>query len=203
MGCGGGRLLPWLGKYALNCTAIEPDSERLAIAKETYPDVSFEEASIDEHEGSYDLVLCSHVLQHVPSDRVAPTLQKLRNLTKPDGTLILLYSRSTSGQDEYSLDTLRRQQTRSLKVDEYQFNEELRVGSTDVLPIHYFDPDALKQMGEEIGWKETMRWAFHITDSQYSGKNPDNLINIDPSLRRKFGRDMLVIWQRTDKNGAA
>src|SRR5947208_10005795 len=87
-GTGEGRLLPMLSRFAADVVALDPDPERLAAAR--YVElpgtrVDFVNREITEYDGEpFDLILCSHVIQHVPTARVEPILRALRSRAKPD-----------------------------------------------------------------------------------------------------------------------
>lgn len=202
-GCGDGRLLSWLGRYASTITVIDPDNSRLDLAKKQpdVDDVTFYQESIAEHKkASYDLILCSHIIQHMPSTEVVPTLGHLAKLTASGGLLALLYSRSPVGEEHYSLDSLRGDKVHSQKVLKSTFDAAFQIPvEPPVLPIHFFDPGVLASQARQLGWKEVWNWTFHAVEKNHrltSLPNRDATINGDPELRQKFGRDMLVLWQR-------
>lgn len=66
------------------------------------PDVDhhWDITAIDAPDAAFDLVLCSHVLEHVPDDRAA--LGELRRILSPQGTAIIQvpYARDTPTTDE-------------------------------------------------------------------------------------------------------
>src|SRR3972149_8529176 len=73
-GCGTGRLLSEFQEFFKKIVAIDPDRPALEAAKETSRErsisekVIFQNASIEKFEWqkrSIDVILCSHVLQHV------------------------------------------------------------------------------------------------------------------------------------------
>lgn len=108
-GCGRGRLLPALGRDGLVVDLVEPDPRRAAAAaaeaaKWLQPgwsvhclDVATFARSAAGAYQRYDLVLCSHVLQHVASQDRMPLVRHLAELLQPGSGRFLLTFASSGG----------------------------------------------------------------------------------------------------------
>lgn len=207
VGCGLGRLLPWLAGLAGHVTAIDPDPDRRAAASRRAAglantcDITIADVSIAELNAEpFDLVLCSHVIQHIPTTDLVPLLRRLHGVTAPDGALVLIYTRSPVGGERYSIDRDENGRVRSHPVDREQFDAMLASGAIDEgLPIHHRDPIQLANTGAPIGWAERWSWTYHVMedlgllDAQL---DRDIVVNGSSDLHRLFGRDMVAVWQR-------
>lgn len=203
-GCGEGRLLPWLARFSAAVTAADPDAERLASARRKAvadTELSFVRSPIAELTGGpYDLVMCSHVIQHVPTADVAPILRRLAEVTAPGGALVLAYSRSPVGQGSFSLDSIEAgTEVRSHRVGREEFDRALRDGSGAALPVRYLDPEQVAAEAADAGWRTAWEWTYHVLDDlgtvdQYLDR--DELVNGSGPLRRHLGRDQIALLRR-------
>ncbi|WP_236725360.1 class I SAM-dependent methyltransferase [Amycolatopsis orientalis] len=202
-GCGEGRLLPWVARFSADVTAADPDQERLAKARETVVEdtrFSFTASPITELDGGpYDLVVCSHVIQHVPTSDVAPILRRLAGLTAPGGALVLAYSRSPIGQGAFSLDSVEGGEVRSRRIGREQFDKALREGEGPALPVRYLDPAEVAAEAAEAGWRTEWEWTYHVLDDLGPADehvDRDELVNASGPLRRHLGRDLVTLLRR-------
>ncbi|MEU3623346.1 SAM-dependent methyltransferase [Amycolatopsis coloradensis] len=203
-GCGEGRLLPWLARFSADVTAADPDRDRLAKASETViedTECSFTVSPITGLDGGpYDLVMCSHVIQHVPTPDVAPILRRLAGITAPGGTLVLAYSRSPIGQGAFSLDSVEDgTEIRSRRVSREVFDKALRGGGGQALPVRYLDPLEVAAEATEAGWRTEWEWTYHVLDDLGPADehiDRDELVNASGPLRRHLGRDLVTLLRR-------
>ncbi|WP_410654711.1 class I SAM-dependent methyltransferase [Amycolatopsis sp. lyj-112] len=205
-GCGEGRLLDWLSRFSAVITAADPDPDRLATARRNAlkdTEVTFTVSPITELDGGpYDLVVCSHVIQHVPTSDVAPILRRLAEVTAPGGTLVLAYSRSPIGQGKYSLDSVEADgEVRSRRVGREEFDKALRDGDGPALPIRYLDPEEVTADAAEAGWRTAWEWTYHVLEDLGPADehiDRDELVNASGPLRRHLGRDLVALLRRED-----
>ena len=95
IGCGGGLISELLAKKNANVTGIDENIYNIKQAKEhakmSSIKIDYKNQSLDtfykKNKKKYDLILCLEVLEHV--DDVKKTLDKISELMKPGGTLIL------------------------------------------------------------------------------------------------------------------
>lgn len=198
-GCGEGRLLSWFGRFGREIVALDPDEQRLAKAETIFTEASFVQGYPGElaHE-PFDITVCSHVIQHVSSEDLTPLLAELRTLTKPDGLLVLMFSRAPVGCEGFYIATLGKEHS----VDVHQFNNVLRSGAEKQLPFRLFDPEKLKETARGLGWMPEWEWTFHVLDNTddlgEDLKTRDDKVNADLLLSRRLGRDMMMVWRRDD-----
>ncbi len=96
VGIGNGRLLPIYAPHAAHVTGMDISAEQLERATQaarelnvSFDTVLCQEASrIDLADNSFDLIICSRVLQHVYDWR--ESVAEFARILKPDGDLVLL-----------------------------------------------------------------------------------------------------------------
>lgn len=204
-GCGEGRLLPWLTQLAGDITSVDPDPDRLAVARKQAEHLrdrklNFESCAITDFSSEpFNLVVCSHVIQHVSTREVIPLLERLHQLTTPDGVLLLSYSRAPVGQESFALTRLEEGQARSYPVDREQFDATVRQPIPGPgLPVHFLDPLELTEQAREIGWTDDWNWTYHVIDDlgvidRYADR--DEVVNSFAPLWRNLGRDVMTLWR--------
>lgn len=72
---------------------IEPDKERVSLAKQLYPDhnfVIFDEQRIPTNDDSVDYVFIIAVLHHIPDEQIRNYLQEFERVLKPGGKIIVM-----------------------------------------------------------------------------------------------------------------
>lgn len=89
VGCGGGAFLRRMRKAGWAVAGTEPDAKAAArlAAQEGFPVYSSLEDMIQEREQQFDVIVLSHVIEHLPDP--IHTLTQLRSLLSADGRLLL------------------------------------------------------------------------------------------------------------------
>ena len=204
-GCGDGRLLNWIANYATDITAVDPDADRLAnarrIALPPGTEAAFRQAPISGVDGTgYDLVVCSHIVQHLPTADTDAALRHLHDVAAPGALLVLTYSRSPVGRGGYVLEWHEDGEIRHQSVDRTRFDEALTAGArTGVLPVRLIDPEEFGKEVAAAGWVPCWEWTYHVLDDLGvldSYLDRDDLVNAYPALRLNLGRDIVTLWRR-------
>ncbi len=131
---------------------------------------------IPEPDSTYDIVLCSHVLEHVPRDRVA--MKEIFRILKPGGWAILQVPVQWDRPNTYEDPTI-------IKPDE----REKAFGQSDHVRIYGSDyPDRLRQAG------------FEATVDQYVQTFQQGQVDCY-GLPRNHG--IIVCWKRRNLTGQA
>lgn len=95
IGCGNGDRLALLQDLGWTVTGVEPDASATKMASARGLDVlSGELSSLEFPAGSFDAILMSHVIEHVPDPQ--ETIRECHGLLRPGGTLILLTPNTNS-----------------------------------------------------------------------------------------------------------
>jgi len=91
IGCGGGDALWFLQKWGCDCSGLESTEAGVAATRRRVPGVDARVGDVysnDFPDHAFDLILMSHVIEHLP--RPAEALERVRRLLKPDGMLCLM-----------------------------------------------------------------------------------------------------------------
>lgn len=95
IGCGYGRLSPWIAELAIDSYAIEPNEDAVEEAQIQYPEIQFENVpaqNIPFEEGFFDLVVAWTVLQHVPPNTIDAVCEEISRVTKEGGLVLIAES---------------------------------------------------------------------------------------------------------------
>jgi len=103
IGCGYGRMTPWLSEFADDVTGIEPNDEMRRYVEEYYPDIetlSDKAQNISVSDDKYDLVFTRSVLQHVPPDSIRDVTAEIDRVATDDATLLVCEATKGSPDDK-------------------------------------------------------------------------------------------------------
>jgi len=93
VGCGYGRLSPWLARLSGAHHAVDPNSDAIETARTHYPQVDFREATAQDlpyEDDSFGLVFTWNVLMHIPPDSIEAAIDEIQRVCRSDGTLLLM-----------------------------------------------------------------------------------------------------------------
>jgi cyclopropane fatty-acyl-phospholipid synthase-like methyltransferase len=201
-GCGGGRMLVEFQNEYAKGIGIEPDVSRLAVAKKKVEvnqlaeKVSLLNVGIEQVELSHkvDMILCSHVLQHVTTTAVDEILNTFRDVMDEDGLLFITSCHSKEKQDTYSKSRLEERKLVEEYIDEQEFNS-LVTNSNHTLPAHFFTKRSIKERLEAAGFEMVEFLVYHILDEVEGLEHPierDEFVNQSSRLQESKGRDFFV-----------
>jgi 2-polyprenyl-3-methyl-5-hydroxy-6-metoxy-1,4-benzoquinol methylase len=202
-GCGTGRLLPEFKPHFDKILAVDPDDQQIEKAadlakhqrfanKTVFENVPIEE--LDWEKESIDVILCSHVLQHVHTKNVPRILNKFNLLAKKDGLLFIMTTHSGRKRDYFAKTYLKNAEAIEENIRKNEFNSLIN-NKVDVLPIHFFSIDSITNLLENSGFTPLDFNSYHFS---YMGAPLDRVIEIDGAvnkftgLKGKLGRDLLV-----------
>jgi len=202
-GCGWGRGLPWVAKFAERIIAVDPDPSRLAEARKyeslAKTRLSFENISIGEVQGGpYELIVCNHVIQHVSTSMTQRILSKFRDLATPSTILVMSFSRSPVGKEFYGVSCMKEGVPGFEKIDRSDFNRLADMGgSPGYLPVRMIDPDLFSADALAVGWQTCWSWTYHSIGwpGAELGAGSDEIVNQTPSLLHKSQGDIYVVMR--------
>ena len=135
VGCGNGRIIKEFAKTGDEIFLVEPDKERLKQAFSVLRENGVEnihtyECFIEDFDDSSckaDIIICSHVLQHLSINTVKMTIAKLRNCLNDNGVIFLLLPLSFSDYSEFVVHGLEFniKKIRKDMYDNYKYIEDL------------------------------------------------------------------------------
>ena len=102
VGCGYGRLSPWISEFGSDYVGIDIDSEALSIASNLYPNLSFQQGNVSEvtfDENCFDLVVSNTVLHHLPPDVFQDAVSNISRITTENGIFCMAAVTEGPGND--------------------------------------------------------------------------------------------------------
>lgn len=103
IGCGFGRLAPYIAEHFEQHTAVDINTWAVSEASRYYPGVSFSVASVTELpflDHSFDAVISWTVLQHIPNSLVGKALSEIKRVASPKSLIILCEATLHAGEPE-------------------------------------------------------------------------------------------------------
>ena len=91
IGCGYGRLSPWIAEYTDDHYGLDPDGHALALAAEQYPRLEFvlgRAGSLPFPDDEFDLIVTWTVLQHVGEETIGDALSEIGRVLAPGGVVV-------------------------------------------------------------------------------------------------------------------
>ncbi|MFC6733953.1 class I SAM-dependent methyltransferase [Haladaptatus sp. DYSN1] len=92
LGCGYGRLSPWIAEFSDEHTAVDFDIDALERARQLYPEIRFVEMDATElnfSDGAFDLAVTWTVLHHIPNEIIKGAIEELKRIVGPDGRIVI------------------------------------------------------------------------------------------------------------------
>jgi len=209
-GCGSGRLILEFQQYFDKILAIEPDIQRFTEMEKLLEDrnlsnkVLFESKTIEQIDASlkFDVILCSHVFQHVHTSNLPNILVKLKNHLKPQGLMIILTCHSKKNYDFFTKEYLKNKELIETTISEEEFNSIVQ-NDQNILPHCYFSMKKLIQTCSDLKLKTIESKSFHILDSLFGLDKfifRDRLFNSSAVLKTRFGKDMMLVLHNESSN---
>lgn len=200
-GCGEGRLLTEFQELFHNITAIDPDEKRLQKARDIAHLSNFSDkvdflnlliTDIDETK-KYDVILCSHVVQHVHTDSLDSIFSKFQKLLKQNGLLFILTCHSVKESD-YFTKSFVDQEPKEQAIGQDEFNRLVNAEGT--LPAHFFTQDSISSLLLNSGFRPFEFQVFHCDRNLPGFKvklaDIDTVINNSSHYQRSSGRDLYI-----------
>lgn len=91
VGCGYGRLAPWIAAETGSYLGVDPDGGAVRRAGTLYPDLDFalgRAEALPVRDDTADLVVTWTVLQHVPEATIGEAAAEIRRVLAPDGLVV-------------------------------------------------------------------------------------------------------------------
>ena len=167
-GCGDGRLLPYFSKYFTKIMAIEPDGSRLKEAiknaqiNQINNKTTFALSAAEKFNSNYkfNVILCSHVLQHVHTELIPLIIKNFSELLENNGVLIITTNYSKSNSDIFVKQFLKDKILCEEIITLENFNS-LNVNSENILPIHFFAQQTITNFLEVNNFRTKLIEPYH------------------------------------------
>lgn len=207
VGCGFGRLLTEFQPYFTNIVGIEPDINRYKKALENIDNELLNKNKVEilntniedmECDKKFDLILCSHVIQHIETEKAKRVVCKMGEMLSENGILVILTSHSTTGHEYYSEAFIKDNIIHENKISEYSFNKLVTEQGT--LPIRFLNLDSIKALIKKTNLKLDDYQVYHLENTSFVVL--DQIVNCFPRLKKKHGRDFLVLLSKKQLENA-
>ena len=202
-GCGGGRLLPVFAPYFREIIALDPDNNRLNMAKDIINKNNLAEKTslfnckTEElkDQQNFDFILSSHILQHLPTNSVFPILEHLINLLNPNGLLAVTTCHSIAPHDVYTKSYLENGQLQEIAISKEEFNR--CIDQMGILPAHFFESETFTKTINTLGMERLDFQVFHANIPDiHPLTDTDDLLNASPEMQAQHGRDMYLLFRK-------
>ncbi len=172
-GCGWGRLLPPFEGFFDHVLAVEPDAARLEGAKRAARGKGFEDKTVfvcaqlqdlEWPEDSIDVVICSHIIQHVRTELVPLILDSISRVTREKGTLFLTTSHSIIPGDYHAVAVARGNEASFTPVSQESF-DRVASGGGEGLPVRFYAIPTLESLLYDAGFQICETRVFQVIGS--------------------------------------
>jgi len=205
-GCGWGRLIPRFHPYFDRVLAVEPDPERLDRARQSAAKEGFQEKTVflcqqlqdlAWPDGSIDVAISSHVIQHVRTDLVLPILRNLLRVIRADGVLFLTTSHSPIGRDLHAVGVANEARATFRPIAREEF-DRIAASSSEGLPVRFYAIRTLEMILSEAGFLTEQVRVFQLMGHSRVLRIADALIGRDrlantcSILKERMGSNVFV-----------
>lgn len=207
LGCGMGRLIPEFAALYASVTGLEPDKERCAQAEKYLRQMGIRNAEVhplslgeylerQETLPCFDVVLCSHVFQHISHDTVSAILRDLARCTGEKTVFLFTTTYTWEEENTYTLEQFRGEDRISAVTDHEGFEAAVRAG--EALPVCRFARPWLERELNRRGL-EVLRFSCYHFYGEHNAEN-DAMNSLDPE-KRKLARDAYYLCRRASSAG--
>ncbi len=203
IGCGLGRLIHKFSPYFQEIYGVEPDKGRFDVCKKNISEWELEDkvklfnGSVEaiEQKNSFDMILCSHVIQHIPEQTVIHLLEAIRTLIKKDGILVFTTAHSIIEKDIYVksyMNCVNKRIEELISPEEFNGFENVE----GLLPIKMFTLNSLNTLLKINSFDIIDSKVYHHNKASKLLDNAlgtDKLINTCEYIKNRCGRDIFVI----------
>ena len=202
LGCGMGRLLPVFAPHAESIFALEPDPSRYAGAVETAKtlqtlpvEVVNGDSSFLRPDQEFDVVLSSHVLQHISNETADRMIADIAAHTAPGGCILVTTTHTHEPEDILSLEYFEGMERVSKRVDEAEFAESF--SREGVLPVRMFAEDSVPKLFAKHGFDyvAAKRYYHYYTPGREQSAEMDEVYNAEGNGAE--ARDILFVFERS------
>jgi len=207
LGCGMGRLIPEFAAVCGHVTGLEPDLERCGEAADLIQSTGTENADVwngnledylEKAEGGprFDIVLCSHIFQHISHSTVSGILRNLKQATGENAVFIFTTTFTEGSENEYTVEEFRDGVRVSGVTDEAGFEQAVKEGNR--LPVCRFARPWMESLLAGHGLSVEDFCCYHFYGQ--SNEENDRLWTQDPE-KRSLARDAYYLcrWKIPEK----
>jgi len=141
IGAGEGRMVHFFGHLFKKWTLIEPDTKRAAVAKKQFQknkNIVIRRNTFNNvplKTGSFDVIFCNHVAQHVSENEWLHMVKKMNKVLKSSGYVVIAFCIKNKYFSTYNIERIRSRRRYMVPVSQKQFNAMATAPLPDTLPI--------------------------------------------------------------------
>jgi 2-polyprenyl-3-methyl-5-hydroxy-6-metoxy-1,4-benzoquinol methylase len=201
VGCGDGRLVSLYVDRVSQVVLNDADSTRLASARARVASLGakavVDERPLHELDQHFDVVLCSHVIQHLAAEQFVP---QLTSVTRPGGLLALTTAYALHGDGFCVESFLLEGRPQSRYVSRARFDALCASPTPGQLPTRSFARAELTQLLEQSKFEMLELRSYHVGAHDFERMGAtlevDDWVNEDPLRARDADADVLVLARR-------
>ncbi|MBO5516697.1 MAG: class I SAM-dependent methyltransferase [Firmicutes bacterium] len=200
LGCGCGRPMPRFSALFSSVTGLEPDAERCDQAMELILDQGLENATalcmdLQQYAAefpnqTFDVVLCSHVFQHMKHETACAILEGLKHVMGPDTVCIFTTTFTDRRRNLYTEEFLENGERTVLETDETGFDRA--VDDPDKLAVCLFSRPWMERFLTSCGLKTQLFQAYHFAGER---RAEDDISSSGDPAELAFARDAFYLCE--------
>ncbi len=202
LGCGMGRLIPVFAPYVNSITAVEPDHNRYVEAVlsgnessiKHDMDIEVINGDIDAISSNekFDVILSSHVLQHISRDMAIEIMEKMSERLEEGGLLIITTTYTDKAQDCFFKESWDNGKRQSIPITCDQFDDVFSRG--DELPVRMFSRNTIESLTSNKNLTLSTCLCYH-----FKGHNsPKQDADANNQGNTEAARDIMYIFKKQE-----
>ena len=170
LGCGKGRLIPVFIEVVGEITAAEPDAERFASAAEEgaraertsgrHIDVLNGDISAVPDDRIFDVVLSSHVMQHITRNMAREMFRDISSRLEEGGLVIMTTTHTSEDEDRFFCETAVDGMRKETEITGDEFDSMF--GRNGILPVRIFSEKSIISMAETVSLEPVGIYCYHF-----------------------------------------
>ena len=104
IGCGYGRVTPWLSEFAEEVTGVDPNGDVLSIVEDYYPEIntiSAKAQNLPIPDDDADLLFTRAVLQHIPSEGAQQAINEIERIANGNAHILICEATKGAGGETF------------------------------------------------------------------------------------------------------
>ena len=205
LGCGTGRLFSVFYSYVESITGVEPDESRASEAVKEAEKIDDKKIKVLNGDISavkdkkFDVIVVSHVFQHIALESVVDIVSSLRNIIEDEGLLCITTTYSGSRKDILSLEYSKKGKREFKRISKKRFNKI--VNTNTALPVRKFSINTIKSILNNNNFTIQQKLCYHFKKEKIKSElsvEKDNKLNETGDIQHAI--DVLYVCKKKHKS---